>query len=60
MLEAITSSLTVVLSWAGTVVDSIVTETGDLHALLPLFAIGIAVSACMLGVKIVKSFVWGA
>lgn len=60
MIEAITSSITAVLGWTGSVVTSLVTESGDLHALLPLFAIGVAVSAVMLGVKVIKGFVWGA
>lgn len=60
MIEAVTTALTSVISWAGTTVTALVSETGQLHELLPLFAIGVAVSACMLGVKIIKGFVWGA
>lgn len=60
MLEAITSALTTVIGWIGTVVTSLVGETGELKALLPLLAISCAISAFMLGVKAVKSFVWGA
>lgn len=40
MLEAVTSGITTVIGWVGTVVDSIITTEGDLAALLPLFAIG--------------------
>lgn len=60
MLEAVTSSLSTVISWVGTVVDSLVTTDGALAALLPLLAVGVAVSALMLGVKAIKSFIWGA
>lgn len=60
MIDAIGTALTSVIGWAGSVVTALVTEAGELHALLPLFAIGVAVSACMLGVKIIKGFVWGA
>ena len=60
MLEAVTSSLTTVIGWVGTVVSSMTGEAGELSELLPLFAIGISISALMLGVKVIKSFVWGS
>ena len=60
MLEAVTSGITTVIGWIGTVVDSMLGEAGELTALLPLFAIGISISAIMLGVKVVKRFIWGA
>lgn len=60
MLEAVTSALTVVIGWVGTVVTALVGESGQLSDLLPLLAVGVAVSALMLGVKAIKSFIWGA
>lgn len=60
MLEAVTSALTTVLDWIGTVITALVTSEGALYALLPLFAIGIAVSAVMLGIKVIRGFIWGA
>ena len=60
MLEAVTSGLTTVIGWIGTVIDSMTTTDGDLASLLPLFAVGIAVSVIFLGVKAIKSIVWGA
>lgn len=60
MLEAITSAITTVLGWVGTVVDSLLTSNGDLYALLPLFSIGVAISGILLGVRIIRSFIWGA
>lgn len=60
MLEAVTSAITTVLSWCGTVIDSLLTTEGALYDLLPLFAVGVAISAVMLGVKVIKSFIWGA
>lgn len=60
MLEAVTSGITTVIGWVGTVISSLLTTDGDLAALLPLFAIGIAISAILLGVRVIKSFVWGA
>lgn len=60
MLEAVGTGITTVIGWVGDVVDALVTTDGALGALLPLFAIGIAISAIMLGVKIVRGIVWGA
>ena len=60
MLEAVTSGLSTVIGWVGTVVDALVTTDGQLSALLPLLAIGVAVSALMLGIKAIRSFIWGA
>lgn len=60
MLDAVTSGLGTVIGWVGTVVTALTSEGGELSALLPLLAIGVAVSALMLGIKAIRSFVWGA
>lgn len=60
MLEAVTSGISTVIGWVGTVVDSLVGEAGELSALLPLFAIGVAISGIMLGIKVVRGMIWGA
>jgi ABC-type transport system involved in cytochrome c biogenesis permease component len=60
MLEAVTSALTTVISWVGTVVSALTGAEGELKELLPLLAIGVAISALMLGIKAIKSFIWGA
>lgn len=60
MLAAITSALTTVITWVGSVVDALITPEGALAELLPLLAVGVAISALMLGIRAVKSFVWGA
>lgn len=60
MLDAVTSGITTVIGWVGTVVDSLVGAEGELSALLPLFAVGIAISAIMLGIKVVRGMIWGA
>lgn len=57
-MDAVGSALTEVISWVGTVITALL--SGDLSALLPLFAIGIAISALLLGVKIIKTFIWGS
>ena len=60
MLELVTSGIGTVIGWVGTVVTSIVGEAGQLTELAPLFAIGISISAILLGLKIVRGTVWGA
>lgn len=60
MLEAVTTALGTVISWVGTVVDALISTDGGLSALLPLLAVGVAISALMLGIKAIKSFIWGA
>lgn len=63
MLAAVTSGLTTVLGWVGTMVNALVGsgETGgQLSELLPIFAVGIACSAMFLAVKGIRSLAWGA
>lgn len=60
MIEAVTSALGTVITWVGTVITSITGASGALKELLPLFAVGIGISALFLGVKVIKSIVWGA
>lgn len=60
MLSAVTSGLTTVIGWVGTVITAITGENGALAPLLPLFAIGIAISVVFLGIKAIRSIVWGA
>lgn len=58
MIEAVTTALSTVISWIGTVVTALL--SGGLSSLLPLFAIGIAISAFMLGMRAIRSVTWGA
>lgn len=60
MLAAVTSGITTVISWIGSVITAIVGENGAMSELLPLFAVGIAISAILLGVKVIRSVVWGS
>lgn len=59
MLQEVTTALSTVIGWVGSVVEALITTDGQLSALLPLMAVGIAISALMLGVKAIKSFAWG-
>lgn len=60
MLDFVTQGITTVIGWVSTVVEAIIGAEGQLSVLAPLFAIGISISAILLGVKIVKSMVWGS
>lgn len=60
MLAAVSSAISTVITWVGDVISALTDTAGGLAPLLPLFAIGIAISAVLLGIKIIKSVVWGA
>lgn len=60
MLTAVTSGISTVISWIGSVITAIVGENGAMSELLPLFAVGIAISAILLGIKVIRSVVWGS
>lgn len=60
LFTAATTGLSNAITWVGTVVDALIGAEGALAALLPMFAIGIGISALLLGVKIVRSITWGA
>lgn len=49
LMTAVTNALSTVIDWVGTVVTSLVGADGALNELLPLLAVGIGVSALMLG-----------
>lgn len=49
MMAAVTTAISTVLEWVGVVIDALLTTDGALAELLPLFAIGVAISAVLLG-----------
>lgn len=57
--QAITSALSQLLTWLGTVITSLL-GSGELSPLLPLFAVTVAISLVMLTVRIARTFAWGA
>lgn len=59
MIAAVGTALTTVIGWCGTVLSAVTTEAGELAELLPLWAIGIAISALMLGIRVMRGFAWG-
>lgn len=60
MLEAVTSGITTVISWIGSVLDALLTTEGELSPLLPLLAVGVAISAILLAIKVIRGIIWGA
>lgn len=60
MLELVTSGITTVIGWIGTVVNALIGEAGQLSTLGPLFSIGISISAVMLGIALIRRLIWGA
>lgn len=59
MLTEVGTAVTEVIGWAGDVLTAVVGESGALHPLMPLWAVGIAVSGVMLGIRIMRGFAWG-
>lgn len=59
MLAAVGEALTTVIQWCGTVVSAVVSESGQLNELLPLWAVGISISGLMLGIRVMRGFAWG-
>ena len=55
---AVTTAFTSMLGCVGEFLTALM--SGSLSALLPLFAIGIAISLVMVAVKIVRKVTWGA
>lgn len=56
----VSTAITNVLGWVGDVIAAMTTTEGDLAALSPFFMVTIGVSAVMLGIKVIRGFVWGA
>lgn len=59
-LSSVGTNLQSVIGWIGTVITSLTSSDGDLAALLPLLMIGVSISALLLAVKVIRSFIWGA
>ena len=60
LLSEVGTAITSVIGWVGSSVTSIISTDGELHALLPLLAIGIGVTFFWAGMKVVRSFTFGA
>lgn len=60
MMTAVTTALGEVITSIGSVVTAIVGSSGALKDLLPLLAIGVAISLFFVGIKAIRSIIWGA
>ena len=59
-MTALTAAFTAIVGFVGELVTALVSTTGTLKDLLPLFVIGIAISLVMVVVKIIRKVTWGA
>lgn len=59
-VNSATSGISSVIGWISSVVNAIVTKEGALYPLLALFAIPIAISAILFGIKAIRNITWGA
>lgn len=60
MIEAIGTAITSMISWLGDVVTAVVGSDGALGALLPVFALAVAGTVVMFGIRVLRGFTWGA
>lgn len=60
MMDAVTTALSTVIAWVGTVVTALTSTNGALKDLLPIFAIGVACSAFLFALKGIRRVCWGA
>lgn len=60
MWSAVQTAFSSVITMVGDLVTALVGENGALAPLLPLFAIGIAISLFMVGFKAIRKITWGA
>lgn len=60
MWTAVTDAFTACIGLVGQFLTALTSSGGALYNLLPLFAIGIAISLVMVAVKIVRKVTWGA
>lgn len=59
MINAVGTALTTVIGWCGEVLQAVTATDGALADLLPLWAVGIGISALMLGIRVMRGFAWG-
>lgn len=59
LIEKVSAILAIVIGWCGDVISAMVGEAGELAELAPLWLVGVAVSALLLGVKVLRTFSWG-
>lgn len=60
MSAAVGTALTTLIGYVGEVIQAISGSDGKLNELLPLFAIGVAISVVLVATKIIRKIIWGA
>lgn len=60
LINTVGTVMTQVVTWIGEVITALVGTDGALAELLPLFAIGIAISVFLFAIKAIRSVLWGA
>ena len=58
-LTTIGDALSEIITWLGNVVTAITSSEGALGALMPFLAISIGISILMLGIRVLRGFIWG-
>ncbi len=58
-LADVGTTITQVLEWISSIINSLLTADGALSALWPFVLVGFTVSILMLAIKVIKSFSWG-
>lgn len=56
---SLTSALTTVMGWIGSVLSALLSSDGALADLWPLAMVGIAFGVIRMGIGYIKSFTWG-
>lgn len=59
-MSAVSTAVTSIIGYIGEVTTALFGTNGALADLLPYFAIGIACSVVLFGIKGIRSLVWGA
>lgn len=60
MWSAVTDAFTSIISLVGEFLTALTGASGSLAGLLPLFAVGIAISLTLVCVRIIRKVTWGA
>lgn len=59
IITSITSGLTSLMTWVGSVVESIFTTSGALNVIAPMIGVAIATTIVYFGVGLIKSLIKG-
>lgn len=58
-LGDVSTTLTQVMEWIGSVLTALIGSSGSLGAVWPFVLIGFCISIIMLAIKVMRSFSWG-